>query len=409
MHSSPRHGRCSGRQLPQAARSSAPSAQYLEAQSLTLILPLHKIHNLHPSTEPAMPPPESVEELHASVSDRPIRPARKAAQGWYEEDLERLNDGYDERQRDGTVVHRNGLNDWLKMVPKTIEGSSLPIPGARMIIGPHAGYFFAGKTAAWAYSVLDLQNVKRVFVLGPSHTYGLTGCAVSNFSAYATPFGNLVVDEDTVESVRKEADLDYMDHRGEKNEHSLEMHMPYLYKMCEKAFNSPDEFPTIVPILVGNNSMSESKRMAQVLLPYLRDPENAFIISSDFCHWGDRFDYMPYLPTRDIDHIEELSVGSKAPVGSPIHESIRILDEAAMEAVESGSHEAFVNVLRKTGNTVCGRYPIGVAMAALELYSEDVEDDEKAKFKVIYYARSEEKLVDPRGSSVSYVSAYAVL
>lgn len=32
-------------------------------------------------------------------------------------------------------------------------------------------------------------------------------------------------------------------------------------------------------------------RYGQLLAPYLSDPSNLFIISSDFCHWGTRFKF----------------------------------------------------------------------------------------------------------------------
>jgi predicted class III extradiol MEMO1 family dioxygenase len=32
-------------------------------------------------------------------------------------------------------------------------------------------------------------------------------------------------------------------------------------------------------------------RYGALLSPYLSDPANLFIISSDFCHWGSRFRY----------------------------------------------------------------------------------------------------------------------
>lgn len=51
---------------------------------------------------------------------------------------------------------------------------------------------------------------------------------------------------------------------------------------------------TIVPILVGEVSQSEAQSYASILLPYLRDPNNFWVISSDFCHWGRNFDYMPH-------------------------------------------------------------------------------------------------------------------
>lgn len=31
-----------------------------------------------------------------------------------------------------------------------------------------------------------------------------------------------------------------------------------------------------------------------LLAPYLDDPSNLFVISSDFCHWGMRFNYTHY-------------------------------------------------------------------------------------------------------------------
>lgn len=83
-----------------------------------------------------------------------------------------------------------------------------------------------------------------------------------------------------------------------------------------------------------------------------------------------------------------------------------------MAAIESGSHEAFLTVLRETGNTVCGRHPIGVVMAALEvLLKEEGEEEQgkkRGKFRFVRYERSSDvKRVGD--SSVSYASAFAVL
>jgi AmmeMemoRadiSam system protein B len=340
-----------------------------------------------------------------------LRPATKAG-SWYLDDPEDL---------------RIDLNKNLAKVPETIDGSSLPIPGARVIIAPHAGYKFSGPCAAWAYSCLDLSRAKRVFVLGPSHCYGLGACAVSGFSEYATPFGNLTVDVDTVKKIQEEGDMERIPKRYELQEHSLEMHIPYLYLMCERAFDNEDDFPQIVPILIGSHGLEGEKEVGHILAPYLKDPTNAFIISSDFCHWGDlQFSYSPYSPDRNINGLTSLTRFDSKPNGEPIHETIRAVDEAAMDAVKSGNHAAFVQNLRLTGNTVCGRHPIGVTMAAMELCTRETslsqstktsEDDETQsgsqemgipRFSIIKYDRS--NLVEhPADMSVSYVSAYAVM
>ena len=45
---------------------------------------------------------------------------------------------------------------------------------------------------------------------------------------------------------------------------------------------------TIVPILVGSLNPDKEQLYGQLLAPYLADPDNLFVISSDFCHWGKR-------------------------------------------------------------------------------------------------------------------------
>ncbi|PFH57463.1 hypothetical protein XA68_15026 [Ophiocordyceps unilateralis] len=293
-------------------------------------------------------------------------------------------------------------------VPAAINDSSLPVAGARMVIAPHAGYDYSGKCAAWAYSCLDLSEAKRVFLLGPSHTLALSGCAVSTFDKYATPFGDLTVDRETVERIKAAGEMQDMPQRNEIREHSLEMHLPFLYKCCQRALGSADKFPSIVPIIVGDNDLGEERDVGKVLLPYLKDTENAFIISSDFCHWGHNYSYTVYSADASLAKLTTLSAYDAAPAGPPIYESIGWLDKAAMDAVESGKHEAFVTNLRRTRNTVCGRHPIGVAMAALELLRKEADEESKHRFRVVRYERSSE-VTQPDDMSVSYVSAYAVL
>ena len=80
-----------------------------------------------------------------------------------------------------------------------------------------------------------------------------------------------------------------------------------------------------------------------------------------------------------------------------------------MEAIEQGSHEEFLKVLKETGNTVCGRHPIGIVMAALEVLREQGGVEEgKGKFRFVRYERSSE-VMNLRDSSVSYCSGFAVL
>ncbi|KAK8104698.1 uncharacterized protein PG998_011731 [Apiospora kogelbergensis] len=315
------------------------------------------------------------------------------AHSWYEGDPEQLS---------------STLDEFLADVPNDIEGKALPIKGARTIIAPHAGYSYSGPCAAWAYKSLDLSTAKRVFILGPSHTYYLQGCALTTYAKYATPLGNLAVDADMLQQLRATGQFDDIDRQSDVAEHSLEMHLPFLYKRLAQTFASEAEYPTIVPILVGDNKGPEEKQFGALLAPYLNDPQNVFIVSSDFCHWGSRFSYTKYAPEGKIENLQSLTRSSGAVGNPPIHESIKLLDQLAMDAVASGKHDEFVGNLARTKNTVCGRHPIGVTMAALEVLAKDHAGPDTHRFKFVQYQRS--GLVESANdSSVSYASAYAIV
>lgn len=107
-------------------------------------------------------------------------------------------------------------------------------------------------------------------------------------------------------------------------------------------FSFKDQF-TVIPIMIGVLSFEREAEFGQILAPYLADPQNLFVVSSDFCHWGQRFRYT---------HYDEAC--------GPIHKSIEVLDREGMEIIEKLEPEPFAAYLRKYNNTVCGRHPIGV-------------------------------------------------
>lgn len=157
--------------------------------------------------------------------------------------------------------------------------------------------------------------------------------------------------------------------------------------------------------MVGNTSATTEKALGQLLAPYLADPSNVFVISSDFAHWGLRFRYT-YYRTSD-GSVSNLGASERAPKDRAIHESIKDVDFECIGACESGKHDTWLNALEDTGNTVCGRHPIGVMMAAVEELNKDGRQPLGA-FKFVRYERSSDvkRIAD---SSVSYASAFAVV
>ncbi|KAE8149359.1 MEMO1 family [Aspergillus avenaceus] len=343
------------------------------------------------------------------------------------------------------------LDQWLAQVPNDIEGiGPLPVSGARVIIAPHAGYAYSGPCAAYAYKSLDLSKAKRIFVLGPSHHHYLSTLALPELTSYYTPLSDepLPLDTELIAKLRSSkavksngstVGFTTMSRSIDEDEHSIELHLPYIHRLLQLQYpnRSTSQYPPLVPIMVGSTSASTESAFGALLAPYLEDPANAFIISSDFCHWGSRFRYTYYVPQApkpgpklplsanslpqpgdEISNVEEkielVSAGqslqrrdrisSREPA---IHESISAFDIATMAAITTGETANFLDTVQTTGNTVCGRHPIGVIMAAIERIAGQVEG-KKGKFHFVRYERSSDA-VTVDDSSVSYVSAFAVL
>ena len=100
-------------------------------------------------------------------------------------------------------------------------------------------------------------------------------------------------------------------------EHSIEMHLPYVAKVMA---SKKDQY-TVVPVLVGAISAEKEARYGQIFAKYLADPTNLFVISSDFCHWGDRFHYTFYDESK-----------------GEIHQSIKALDFAVSKKSWNSFH-----------------------------------------------------------------------
>ncbi|THH19853.1 hypothetical protein EW146_g1383 [Bondarzewia mesenterica] len=333
------------------------------------------------------------------------------ADSWYSENPQRLD---------------TELSGWLNAVkPDAKDDYNPPVKKCKAIIAPHAGYSYSGPTAAWAYKSIDRTGIKRVFILGPSHHVYLDGCALSQCKTYATPIGDLPLDLETIAELRGTRQFSDMDHQTDEDEHSIEMHLPYVRKIFE------GQDISIVPILVGAINKDKEVFFGRILAPYLARDDTFCVISSDFCHWsahstetslfeanriirGTRFSYTFYYPEQppSLQQPVRLSRATSPPMSLskfPIHESISALDHEAMElltlppSTAVQAHEYFAEYLARTKNTICGRHPIGVLLGALAVLQR--EQGRSLGLNWVRYDQSS-KCSSVQDSSVSYASAY---
>jgi hypothetical protein len=183
-----------------------------------------------------------------------IRPASHAG-SWYTADPAALN---------------HQLDTWL-------QAAEPQLGNIRAVITPHAGYDYSGPTAAWAFKQIHPETVRKVVLLGPAHHEYVQGCALPYAEVYRTPLGDIPVDREIVANLTETGAFRRLSAKAEKEEHSLEMQLPYLRKVMGTA-----DF-TLVPIVVGEISVQQQARYAELLLPLFQDEETVFVISSDFC------------------------------------------------------------------------------------------------------------------------------
>lgn len=74
---------------------------------------------------------------------------------------------------------------------------------------------------------------KRIFILGPSHHVRLRGCALSIADKYETPLYDLKIDTSVNRELEQTGEFSWMDMTTDENEHSIEMHLPYIAKVME--------------------------------------------------------------------------------------------------------------------------------------------------------------------------------
>ncbi|QPG76433.1 hypothetical protein FOA43_003822 [Brettanomyces nanus] len=290
-----------------------------------------------------------------------------------------------------------------KQLDQLLGDRQQKINGARILIGPHAGYSYAGPTLAKAYGAFDSTNIKRVFIMGPSHHVYFSGCVMTTgCDIYKTPLGNIDVDTDVIQQLAEKHPKMFkeMSLQTDEDEHCFEMHMPFLYKATRDSKNG---VPKIIPIMISASNTRFESELAEYLSPYFADKENAFIITSDFCHWGARFGYTAYTPDGEIssliDHPDDTSGGLK------IYQSIEALDKKAMEVASTGSYKKFKEYLADTDNTICGAKPLSVLLHIMEKF---YKGSNSGKFQWNGYAQSSHVL-SALDSSVSYGSGYAVI
>ncbi len=163
-------------------------------------------------------------------------------------------------------------------VKKMLDGATSIDKQPKAIIAPHAGYIYSGDIAAKAYGALSpwRDRIQRVVLLGPSHRVPFHGIAASSADCFRTPLGDIPLDTESARQLVKQFDfVDWLD-IAHQDEHSLEVHLPFLQLTL-------GDFE-LLPLVVGEATAAE---VDAVLESVWGGDETLIVISSDLSHYHD--------------------------------------------------------------------------------------------------------------------------
>ncbi len=221
----------------------------------------------------------------------------------------------------------------------------------RAIVSPHAGYVYSGKVAASAFSSVNKEiKYKNIFIIGSSHVMAFDGASVYNTGDYITPLGKITVNREIADRLKNDNKVFDFPTTAHLQEHSLEVQIPFIQ------YYFPGK-PDIIPVIIGTNSETTLKKIAEALRPWFTE-ENLFVISSDFSHY-------------------------------PSYKDAVAVDIATATGLASGDPETFMKTLKNNSSkhidglatSMCG-WTSGLTLLYLS------ESDNSLSYKILDYSNS---------------------
>jgi hypothetical protein len=153
-----------------------------------------------------------------------------------------------------------------------------PPPGRLVgLVSPHAGLRYSGPVAAHGYALLRGRPRLTAVLVGPSHRMAFDGVAVAGHGAFETPLGRVPIDEEIAGRLVVRGKKIVEDPRPHRDEHSLEMQLPFLQHLVPEL--------RIVPVLMGSQDRDEAEALADALVGALEGSDALLIASSDLSHY----------------------------------------------------------------------------------------------------------------------------
>jgi len=190
------------------------------------------------------------------------------------------------RQPSAENFYRGNQEKYIKSFLKDFTVPDLP---SRIVGGivPHAGWMFSGAIAAKVFKCIEEKSSPGRFILfGAVHTWGVRKNSIYPRGEWATPLGELGVDEEYAQKILEENEgLIIEDPQAHSGEHSIEVQTPFI------KYFFPDA--KIIPIAIMPND--EAIKIGEGIAKVIKESGNGTVVigTTDLTHYGDAYGFTP--------------------------------------------------------------------------------------------------------------------
>jgi AmmeMemoRadiSam system protein B len=194
---------------------------------------------------------------------------------------------------------------------------------------PHAGPIYSGPCAAHFYSSVE-SSLQRIIVLGVDHRARGAKAALSPWSRWRTPLGEVAVDDELSRNLESRVHFLRRDEYAHLQEHSIEIQLPFLQRVL-------GDFQ-FVPISLSYLSLEECAELGAAVAEAFngataQNLRTLILASSDLSH---------YLSPEETE----------------------ALDQIAVEQVLAMDPRGLLHAVEEKNITMCGVLPTAVMLYA---------------------------------------------
>lgn len=198
------------------------------------------------------------------------------------------------------------------------------------IVSPHAGYMYSGPVAAHAYYASSARTDLTTFIiLGPNHWGTGSGVATYKEGSWRTPLGEVEIDQEAAKELAETSGLVDFDEMAHRNEHSIEVQVPFLQHVFTKRFK-------ILPVSMALQDRVTAVELGQAVAAVTAKRKAFLIASSDFTHYQD-------------------------------HKTASRKDAELVKAIEKLDVNQYYTTLERLDVSACGYGPIAAVMTASKI------------------------------------------